>query len=317
MAELRFLATLLKRSAQGFMADRCTQMAAAISYYVLFSLFPLLIFVLGVLGLFLDDEGLQQDVIDTVLEIVPLSEDQGRNDVTEAVQGVAGAASGTLGGLGLLGMAWAGSSMFGVIRRSLNVAWRVERERPFAQQKLLDLAMVAGLGMFFLASVAATAALRAIREFSEDLAYAGEVAENAGFLWDAGSFLIPLALSFAAFLALYWIAPAAGNRPRGIWPGALVAAVLFEVAKFGFAIYLHYFNNYDVVFGSLGGVAIFLLWVFVSASIMLFGAELASEYPRVLRGEYQQPPAPAKPLRERLVRAVRGLFVAERDEAPR
>ncbi|MEE8519028.1 MAG: YhjD/YihY/BrkB family envelope integrity protein, partial [Dehalococcoidia bacterium] len=98
MRSLLKTATLLsRRSVEEFFDDNCTQMAAAISYYVLFSLFPLLIFLVGVLGLFLQNSALQQEIIDGVLDLLPLTEDEGRDDVTDAVQGVAGVGSGALG----------------------------------------------------------------------------------------------------------------------------------------------------------------------------------------------------------------------------
>ncbi|MBI2912794.1 MAG: YihY/virulence factor BrkB family protein [Chloroflexi bacterium] len=312
------LATLFRRSAKGFLDDNCTQTAAAISYYVLFSLFPLLIFLVGVMGLFLRDEGLQTDVIDAVLDFIPLSEGEGRNRVTDAVQAVAGPGSSALGALGLIGMAWAGSNMFGVIRRAINTAYGVEQRRPWAQQKLLDLAMALGVSVFFLLSVGATAFLRAVREFSGDIAYLGDAAEWAGFLWDAASVLVPLLLSFVAFLVLYWTVPAGRTRLGEVWPGALVAAVLFEVAKVGFAIYVQNFGNYDIVFGSLGAVASFLFGIYVSANVMLFGAEVASQHQRIVRGEHVEA-GPAPPLGQTIRRAVRGLFVHDRegDGAPR
>jgi membrane protein len=312
---VRFLLTLSRRSVEEFFADNCTQMAAAISYYVLFSLFPLLIFVVGVLGLFLQNSQLQKDIINAVLDFVPLSEDKGRDQVTEAVKGVAGVGSGALGLFGLIGMAWSGSNMFGIIRRSINTAYDLEYQRPLVQQKLLDLVMVAGMGAFFLVSVGATAFLRVVRQRSEDIPYLGDAAERAGFVWDITSFLIPLALSFLAFTFLYWIVPATKVRVRDVWLGALVAAFLFEATKVSFSIYLENFSNYDLVYGSLGAVAAFLFWVYLSANILLLGAEVASEYPRVLRGDYAEAkPAPARPLRETVRERVRGLFVHDRKD---
>ncbi|MBI1884732.1 MAG: YihY/virulence factor BrkB family protein [Chloroflexi bacterium] len=307
--------TLLGRALREFSEDNCTQMAAAISYYVLFSLFPLLIFLVGVLGLFLQNKDLQVKMIDGVLDFIPLSEEQGRNDVTEAVRGVAGVASGALGVVGLLGMAWAGSNMFGAIRRSLNTAFDVEQRRPLVQQKLVDFALMAGLFVFLLASVAATVFLRTVREFSDDIAYLGAAAAAAGFPWDAASFLVPALLTFLAFLALYRLAPAASLRLADVWPGAVAAALLFEVAKVAFTLYLQNFGNYDVVFGSLGAVAAFLFWIYLSANVMLLGAEIAAQYSRLRRGEYAppEPAEPALPLHERLKSGLKSLFVRERE----
>ena len=102
---------------------------------------------------------------------------------------------------------------------------------------------------------------------------------------------------------------------RDVWLGALVAALLFEVTKFGFSIYLETLGQSNAVFGALGGVAIFLFWVFISSNILLFGAEVAAEYPRVRRGDYDsaEDEGPSEPLLDRLWRSVRRLFIADRD----
>lgn len=313
MRNFRKTAILLsRRSVEEFFDDNCTQMAAAISYYVLFSLFPLLIFLVGVLGLFLQNSALQQEIIDGVLDLLPLTEDEGRDDVTEAVQGVAGVGSGALGAFGLIGMAWSGSNMFGIIRRSINTAYDLEKQRPFVQQKLLDLTMVMGMGFFFLASVVATTLLRTVRAYSSDIAVLGDFAESTGLGWDAASYLIPFGLSFVAFTVMYWVVPATKVRPQDVWLGALVAAVLFEVGKIGFTVYLENFGSYDVVYGSLGAVATFLFWIYISSIILLFGAEVASEYPRVLRGDYPENDGkPSVPLRQRIVTLLRSLVVSD------
>jgi len=309
---LRFLKALLARTLKAYQEDNCGQMSAAIAYYVLFSLFPLIIFIVGVAGLFLN-ERLQREIIDLVLENIPLNQTDGRDTVTEAVEGVAGAAGGTLGVLGLLGMAWSGSALFGVIRRTLNRAFDVERERPLVMQKLFDLALVFGLGVFFLASITATAGLRVSQALSDDIPVAGELAAQLGFGWTLASFVLPLVLSFGAFLFLYTVVPARHVPLKQAWPPALAAALIFELVKNLFGVYIANFGNYDVVFGSLGAVAAFLFWVYISAQVMLFGAEMAAELPRVEVQRYKQPEFDELklPLRRRLYAALRRLFVRE------
>ncbi len=111
---------------------------------------------------------------------------------------------------------------------------------------------------------------------------------------------------------MYWVVPATKVRPQDVWLGALVAAVLFEVGKIGFTFYLENFGSYDVVYGSLGAVATFLFWIYISSIILLFGAEVASEYPRVLRGDYPEDERkPALPLRQRIVTLLRSLVVSD------
>jgi len=311
----RFIKTLFQRSAGEFMRDDCGQLAAAISYYALFSLFPLLIFVVAMAGLLIQDRSVQDDIVDEVLKNIPLNEGEGRNSVTDAVRGVADNSKGALGLLGLVGMAWAGSSLFGALRKALNIAFDdAESRRPFVQQKGIDLALLLALAVFFLVSIGATAFLRIVRTNSADLGALGDAAESAGLFWDAASYAIPLVFSSIAFTALYCLVPSRLRSPLEVWPGALIAALMFEIAKLGFSFYLENFTSYDVVMGSLGAVAAFLFWIYVSANIMLFGAEVAAEYPRVPEAGYKQPVMEGlkPPLTQRAWDAVRGLFVRPR-----
>ncbi len=310
---VRFLRTLAQRSAQRFVRDECTQLSASISFYVIFSLFPLLIFAVGVTGLFLQDRSVQQDVVDEVLNQVPFDEQDGRSSVEDAVTGVAGPGGGAVGLLGLLGMAWAGSSFFAALRRSLNRVFDdTEFKRPLVQQKVFDLALVLALTLFFLVSIGATAFLRIVRNNSSELGAVGDAADAGGLLWDAASFAVPLVLSFVAFTVVYCTVPSRLRSPALVWPGALVAAVLFEVAKLTFSFYLENFTSYDVVFGSLGAAAAFLFWIYVSSNLTLLGAEVAAQYPRVPEAGYTQPALEGlkMPLRQRASSAVRGLFIS-------
>jgi YihY family inner membrane protein len=141
--------------------------------------------------------------------------------------------------------------------------------------------MALALLLFFVVSFAITTVLRLAERYSNDIPYIGDLAQRLGFVWILPAVLLPLLLSFAAFLLLYWLVPAGHRHPREVWHGALLAAAVFEVTKSLFGIYLQNFSNYDVVFGSLGAVAAFLFAVYVSAGIMLFGAEVAAEYPKL------------------------------------
>jgi membrane protein len=126
---------------------------------------------------------------------------------------------------------------------------------------------------------------------------------------------VPAVFSFLLFLLVYRYVPVAGLRFRDVWPGALLAAVLFEIVKNAFAIYIANFGNYDLAYGALGGVLIFLLWTYITANILLIGAELASEYPRVRAGLYAQAGGPARPLRQQAFGLVKGLFVRHEPDA--
>ena len=311
MLSFPFLKDWLWTAVQKFGEHNCGQLAASISYYVLFSIFPLLIFLVAVVGVFLN-ESAQADVVDEVMSVIPLSENGGREDVVGAVDAVSGSSGQALGLLGLLGMAWAASAMFSAIRRSLNIIFH-EREfsRPFVQSKLVDLSLVLGVGLFFGSSVFVTGALRVIRSRSEDLAAVGDLSEELGFVWTLGILAIPFLFSFAAFTFLYAVIPARNGTLRSAIPGAIIAALAFELVKNLFGFYVQNFSNFDVVFGSLGAVAAFLFWVFISAQIMLFGAEVSRAYETVEHSAVKQGTLDGMgvPFKVKVLRTVRSFFV--------
>jgi membrane protein len=92
------------------------------------------------------------------------------------------------------------------------------------------------------------------------------------------------ALLFATFAFLYRFMPAVPTRLGGIWPGALAAAAGFEGLQYGFSAYLAFFGHYNKVYGSLGAVVAFMFFVYLASMVFLFGAEIASEYPRLRTG---------------------------------
>jgi len=314
----RFLKDLVWNTGKKYFADNCPQLAAAITYYVIFSLFPLLIFVAGIVGLFLDADT-QRTIVNDVLKEIPFSQDEGRNTVEDAVKALSGRNAPLFSIIGLIGMMWAGSSMFGSIRRAMNIIYRdIDYQRPWFQQKIVDLALVFGLSLFFLASVAATTALVVIQRRSVDLRAVGRLSEDLGFAWTLAEFAIPAVLSFIAFLVAYTVIPSRNRNLGNALPGALVAAFLFEAVKFGFSYYVTNFKNFDLVFGSLGAVATFMFWVYINAQILLLGAEIATVYAQVKERGASQPrfAGMGVPFRVKAFRAVRSLFV-RREKAAR
>ena len=202
--------------------------------------------------------------------------------------------------------------MFAAIRRSLNIIYGdVQYMRPWFWQKVVDLSLVLGIGIFIGGSIAATTALRVIQTRSEDLASAGQLSEDLGIAWTLGEYTIPFAFSFLAFTVLYTLVPSRNRNLGNAWPGALVAALLFEVVKFGFSFYVTNFKNFDLVFGSLGAVATFMFWVYLSGQIMLLGAEVATVYPKVREQTYKQARfgGMGVPFTTKVYRTVRKLFV--------
>jgi membrane protein len=301
---------IAKHTFLGFAQDNCSQMAAAITYYVLFSIVPLAIFSLAVVGVFFSGEAARDKVVDAVLDVLPFSETDGRQAVEEAVSGVQDA-NGTIALLSFAGTLWTASSVFGSIRRSLNAVWGVTKPRPWAQGKLIDFVQIGVLSAVILGSLVLTGVLRTIREVSSERL--GPLASD-NLLWEFPAVLLPAGLSFLTFALLYRIVPVTHPDWKAALTGAALATILFELLKNTFAIYIANFNNYDVVYGSLAGVLIFLFYMFLASNILLIGAELARTTEQYTAGAFDaeiNPPEPLPPVTTRAFRALRGLFLRD------
>jgi membrane protein len=307
---LRRAGELARRAVREFFADRCPLIAAAISYYALFSLFPLTILVVSGLALVLEDANAREEVIDFVVRNLPLRPGEGRRELSDLLQSVTSGAAG-FGVVGAIGLAVAASGLISAVRGGINAAWDAEKPRPPLQGKLLDIVLVVGVGMVVALSLTLTLLTRLVasagRELDGSLGGAGGAAAEAVL---AVGQLAPLLVSAGVFLFLFRVLPAPETHLRDIWPGVLVATLGYEVAKTGFSIYLEHFANYGAVYGSLGVVLAFLVFVFVAANVFLLAAEVASEWPRV-RAAQLEPRDEAPPLRERLRKGLKRLVVRQ------
>jgi membrane protein len=270
------LLILAVRTTQKFLKDRCTQMAAAVS----FSIFPLALAATSIFGFVIRSQDLETELIDAVGNLIPVSSDF----ITSAIRGVIETRAAT-GIIGTLGLIWSATAVFNAIKRALNIAWGMIEPRPFIQDKLVDFSMMAGGGVFLLLSLSATAGIRVVRELStRQLSSLGLPTSilNGDLLWHSITMVVPGLFTFLTFMLLYHFVPNTRVRFKDIWLGALLGAIGFEITKNVFAWYVVSFASYSVVYGTLGKLVAFMMWVYISAATLLYGAELAAEYPRVM-----------------------------------
>jgi membrane protein len=265
----------LKKSVLEFFDDNCSHMAAAVAYYALFSMFPLALALIAIAGFFLGSDMLQEQLVAQMGEFLPVSQDF----VVTTIEGVV-FARGAIGVVAILGLIWSGSAVFGALRRSLNAAWDIETSRTFLRQKLTEFVMMGWVALLITLSIASTAGITLVRNF--EIPILGLRPLDWGPLWGLVAMVLPLFFTFLTFLFLYHYVPNVPTRWREIWPGALIGAILFEAGKNVFVWYLSGFANYNAVYGPLATVVALLFWAYISAAILLLGAELASEYPRVV-----------------------------------
>ena len=159
---------------------------------------------------------------------------------------------------------------------ALNIVWDVEPHHGFLRQRLLDLGAGSKLGILMVASIAGTILIHFLQTLS--LQSGTVLSARLQAVFTVAGVLLPAAISFVAFLLIYREVPNRRHPTSDVWPGALLATALFELSKHGFAFYVSHFNSYQAVYGVLGGLMLFMLWVYLAAIILLIGAEFASEF---------------------------------------
>jgi membrane protein len=264
---------VLVRAGKQFMNDNAMTYAAAMSYYVLFSLFPTMIFVVTVFGLVVRDPELQEQTVDAMVSVVPAGFDI-RSEISSVISDISQASSPILLIVGLVGTAWTASNMFAALRRSLNLTFNINDARNFLVGRLMDMLNLPAIMLLALISVSATATVRVLESQWSDWFRETALSEWA---WTFGYFLIPYVISFLAFLMLYRVLPNARFPFRYLAIGATFSAIGFELVKSGFSIYVANFGNYQEVYGALGGVVAFLFFVFIQSNVIIFGGAISAQ----------------------------------------
>jgi membrane protein len=293
------LPLLVERSAKGFLDAGGTRLAAAISYYALVSLIPLVLVLISAADLFFGSGGTRERIIDEVVDPLPLSADgteQLRDVLMSASEG-----TGTVGLVGLVGLLWAAGGMMGAIRVGVTAATGASRRHPPVIGKLIDLSMVFISGALLIASSALTVIARvADEEFFSPLGM--PLASTVVGL------VVPLTLTFITLIVLLRWVPAVPVPWCGAWRGALFGSIAVWTAGAGFAFYVDNFARYNAIYGSLGAVIVFLVFVYLAAVILLLAASLAGAWPEIARAAGPPPQNPYAPPRAHRVRGLlRGL----------
>jgi membrane protein len=252
--ELGILFRAVQRGVKGQAVDG----AAAIAYFSFLSVFPLLLGVIAAVGYFLDSPEAQARLAEIVSNTLPGSADFVRQNL-EAVIGARGA----LGTAGVLGLLLSGSA----VNRSLGVP----PSRPYLLAKVRYFLMALGLAVLVLLSLAVSAVFGVMTSLDPS------VLEGLGIppelLSGLTSTLTSLVLGCLIFGLIYKTTPYVETRWRQIAPGTILAAVAFELGKNGFLIYLGRLANFEAVYGPLSSIVVLLVWFFLSALILIFGAE--------------------------------------------
>jgi membrane protein len=291
----------LKRTFAEFRDDDLTDWAAALTYYGLLSLFPGLIALVSIIGLVGDPRGATQTITEVVTAIGPQSAAQTFSGPIESVASDRGAA-GAAFVLGLALALWAASGYVGAFIRASNVIYETRESRPFWKLRPLQVAVTLAmvlLGVMLVLGLVLTGPV--VGAVAEPLG----VGSTAVTIWNLAKWPA-MALVFVLMVGvLYYASPNAQIRGfRWVTPGSLVAIAAWAAASVGFAIYVANFGAYDKTYGTLGGVVVLLVWLWISNLAILFGHELNAELEREAEIEEGQPGA-----RWKIRLAPRGPFL--------
>ena len=265
--------------------DFAVDLTASISYYAILSLFPLAIGLVSLFSLVLEADAVEREVLGFFHTYLPGS------DGILAANVVAGVnIRGLLGIISAVGLLYSSSLLFGAITRAVNRAWDIPYDCPFYIEKPRHFIMTLSVAPLFVLSMTATTALQIIG--SEELPVLGRLAflEHNGINTLARP--LPFVFSLFIFLLIYKFAPYTRTHWRYVWPGAVLAAFLFDAGKSAFVFYLENYAAYEKGYGTLASVIVLLGWTYMCGMIVIIGAEVSSEYQRMRMGGSRGQPAP-------------------------
>jgi membrane protein len=278
-----------RRAISGFIEHEAPQHAGTMAYYAVLSIFQLLVLGVVIFSLFLGAGQARDFVIEQVEAGTPI---QGEL-VADIIDGVIEAR----GGITLFGavfLAWGALGLFSAMQNGINRAFPSAQKRPFLKDKLLGLLLVGLTGAMAVASVLIGIVTGIVNQVVVDVA---DYVPGGGLVLTAVNLLVPLLLMFVAFLVVYRVVP---NRPVAfaeVWPGALVAAVLWTALRIGFTYYATNVANYDTAFGPISTGITLLVFLYFASLVVLLGAEFAraSVVDDELATGAARSPAPAAP----------------------
>lgn len=242
--------------------------AAELAYYFLLALFPMLIFLVSLVGFV---PGLQAALFDSLASVVP---GEAMRLVRETLQDVVSSRSGGLLSFGLLGTIWAASSGVAAVIETLNRAYDVTEERSFIKMRATAIGLTLALALLF---IGGTALIMFGDKFAEWLSLNLGLSAAFTVAWQVVDYLLGLAMLFLAIQLVYYLGPNVKQKWEWITPGAVVAVALVIVGSLAFSLYLRFAPSYSATYGGLGAVIILMLWLYLLGLAILIGGEINSE----------------------------------------
>lgn len=265
---------LAKAAAQKWMKDKIMPMSAALSYYSLFSMAPLLVICMGIVGMVFGQEAAQGQV---TAQLRDLFGDQGARALETMLRNAHTNHRGLIATIiGFLTLFFGASGVFAQLQTSLNTIWNVAQKPGLSlwqviRDRFMSFSMVLGIGFVLLVSLLLSAALAAVGKYMQGLLPGSEI------LWQIFNFALSFGVITLLFAMIFKILPDANISWKHVWVGAAVTSLLFSIGKQLMGLYL---GNSAIgsTYGAAGSMVVLLIWVNYSSMILFYGAEFTYVY---------------------------------------
>lgn len=287
LAEVHLTALAIWRGVVGIYNSNDLTFASSIAYYALLSLFPFFLLALSILASVTSNDTDRASVLAFVLHYFPRQFDF-VNTQLQAMQ----QAGFRLGVFGSVLMVWAAMGVFSAIGSAVNHAWGVDKQPSYLKHKLMAFTMLVTASLLLLIALLLVSAINV----AEARWFASVLARTPGLLvlqsWalkSAGTIIFIVLVGL-----VFYFVPNAAVRFRDVWVGAVITGVLWRIALAGFSRYVRDLSHFSV-HGSIAAVVVFLVWVYISAVILLYGVEVTAAYARLRRRRPDEIPAAPTP----------------------
>jgi membrane protein len=286
-------AGVAKRAFAQFRRHEMTDVAAALTYYAMMSLFPAIVLGTSLFSLIGDEQTVSNAVDYFARQGADASTQDAIRKVMDKIVSASGGAVSFALVISILIALNGASGAFGATGRALNRVYGVKEDRGFVRRKLTDLGITLMIVVLLLVVMAA---LFLGGGFAEDLLGSIGLGDTAATVWSIVRWPIALLAMLVAYALIYAYAPdITPRRLRWISPGAVAGVVIWIVASIGFGIYIRNFSSYGAAYGAAGAVIVLLLWLWLSSCAFLFGAELNAELEHTEAAGRGGPPAVTPP----------------------
>jgi membrane protein len=256
--------------------DRATGLAAQQAYYYMLALFPMLILLIAIVPYLNIDPNKAINVVNKLLpsESAKMLKDNVVNLVSER--------NGGLLTFGIIGTIWSASNGMNAFMKAMNIAFDVEETRSFVKARLVSIMLTIGLIIAFVVALLLPVFGEVLIETIQSIIY---IPSQFEIMFRIVRWIIAFVVMVAVLAALYRIAPNKHYPFKHVIPGAIFATVVWQLISLGFSFYVSNFGNYSATYGSLGGVIILMLWLFLTGLALVLGGEINAIYNREKTGE--------------------------------